>query len=176
MARLRGLGFWGSRRVTARTVGTGYGRRGCAWSTCSWSVIQTDTAAGTIGSYSPYENNPVQCAQCAVATALSGIPVKFRLRDGRRTRVTTRTNPRLAPRRGQSPARINRSSAAVPRPDAPGATRPTPSRVGRRLVPSVVSPGSALISGRGDAGANRHPRTVRRGHTATTLWPTYDDS
>ena len=45
--------------------------------------------------------------QCAVATALSGIPVKFRLRDGRRTRVTTRTNPRLAPRRGQSPARIN---------------------------------------------------------------------
>ena len=43
-----------------RTVGTGYGRRGCAWSTCSWSVIQTDTAAGTIGSYSPYENRTLQ--------------------------------------------------------------------------------------------------------------------
>ena len=85
------------------TVGTGYGRRGCAWSTCSWSVIQTDTAAGTIGS-AIVRTRTTQWPQPRLRRR---IPVKFRLRDGRRTRVTTRTNPRLAPRRGQSPARIN---------------------------------------------------------------------
>ena len=111
-----------------------------------------------------------------MATALSplsGIPVKYRLRDGRRTRVTTRTNLRLAPRRGQSPARINvecRRPASGRSGGDPTDAQPR----GPTLVPSVVSPGSALIPGRGDAGAD-HPRTVRRGHTATTLCPTYDD-
>ena len=98
MARLRGLGFWGSRRVTGPSgQGTAGGDvRGIRARGRSFKRILR------LVPYSP-RTRTTQWPQ----RLRRRIPVKFRLRDGRRTRVTTRTNPRLAPRRGQSPARIN---------------------------------------------------------------------
>ena len=82
-----------------RTVGTGYGRRGCAWSTCSWSVIQTDTAAGTIGSYSPYENNPVATGTAAPAAYPGKISPARRTANPRHhtNKPSTRAPPRSEP-------------------------------------------------------------------------------
>ena len=84
-----------------RTVGTGYGRRGCVRGVRA--RCRSFKRILRLVPYSPYENNPVATA------APAAYPGK--ISPARRTA----TNPRhhtnkpswLAPRRGQSPARIN---------------------------------------------------------------------
>ena len=100
MARLRGLGFWGSRRVTGPSgQGTAGGDvRGVRARGRSFKRILR------LVPYSP-RTRTTQWPQRSAAYPGKISPAR-RTANPRHHR-TTRTNPRLAPRRGQSPARIN---------------------------------------------------------------------